>query len=109
MVRSLHYAAYASLFMDNQIRTEDIQKLLPFVEQWYRYMSGYFMRAYLNTVKGRQVVPADKEDLEILLQTHLLQKAIYELNYELNNRPDWVIVPLRGIMSIMRKTEVLTA
>jgi maltose alpha-D-glucosyltransferase/alpha-amylase len=105
MIRSLHYAAYGSLFLDNQIREEDIGRLVPFVEQWYHYMSGYFMRAYMFTVKNASIVPQEAEDLEILLQTHLLQKAIYELNYELNNRPDWVMVPLRGIKAIMKKNE----
>ncbi|KAA8485284.1 maltose alpha-D-glucosyltransferase/alpha-amylase [Arcticibacter tournemirensis] len=101
MIRSFHYAAYGSLFLDNQIRREDIAKLLPFVEQWYHYMSGFFMHAYLDEVRGSHFIPEDKDDLEILLQTFLLQKAIYELNYELNNRPNWVIVPLRGIKAIL--------
>lgn len=107
MLRSFHYAAYGSLYLDNQIRKEDIGKLLPFVEQWYHYMSGFFMKAYLETMHDSPVVPQKKEDLEVLLQTFLLQKAIYELNYEVNNRPSWVMVPLSGIKSIMNKTEPL--
>ncbi|GAB2791589.1 maltose alpha-D-glucosyltransferase [Rhabdobacter roseus] len=105
MLRSLHYAAYGSLFLDNQIREEDIHKLLPFVEQWYHYMSGFFMKAYLETVKGNAIIPQGKEDLNTLLQTFLLQKAVYELNYELNNRPGWVMVPLRGIKAIMKSAD----
>ncbi len=105
MIRSFHYAAYGSLFLDNQIRKEDIATLLPFVEQWYHYMSGYFMKAYLNTVRGASFIPRDDKDIEVLLQTFLLQKAIYELNYELNNRPDWVIVPIRGIKSIIKNIQ----
>lgn len=102
MIRSFHYAAYGSLFLDNQIRKEDTATLIPFVEQWYHYMSGYFMKAYLKTVEGADFIPDNNQDLEVLLQTYLLQKAIYELDYELNNRPDWVIVPLRGIKSIIK-------
>jgi maltose alpha-D-glucosyltransferase/alpha-amylase len=111
MLRSFHYAAYGSLYLDNQIRPEDIGKLLPFVEQWYHYMSGFFMKAYLETVKDNPIIPQKKEDLEVLLQTFLLQKAIYELNYEVNNRPSWVMVPLSGIKSIMNraKPEPVTA
>ncbi|WP_374163936.1 maltose alpha-D-glucosyltransferase [Arcticibacter sp. MXS-1] len=101
MVRSFHYVAYGSLFLDNQIRQEDIGKLLPFVEQWYHYMSGFFMHAYLEKTRGADFIPNNKEDLGILLQTFLLQKAIYELNYELNNRPTWVTVPMQGIKSIL--------
>lgn len=105
MLRSFHYAAYGSLHLDNQVRKEDITKLLPFVEQWYHYMSGFFMKAYLETVKDSPIIPQKKEDLEVLLQTFLLQKAIYELNYEVNNRPTWVMVPLSGIKSLMHKSE----
>jgi maltose alpha-D-glucosyltransferase/alpha-amylase len=106
MVRSFHYAAYASLLLDNQIRKEDHVKLIPFVEQWYHYTSGLFMNAYLDTVQGSAFIPSDKTDLEVLMTTFLLEKSIYELNYELNNRPDWVLIPLRGIQSIIRKTNL---
>ena len=103
MIRSFHYAAYASLFLDNQIRKEDFSKLIPFVEQWYHYMSQFFMKAYMETVQGSEFFPKNKQDLEILMTTFLMEKAIYELNYELNNRPGWVIIPLRGIKSLMNK------
>jgi maltose alpha-D-glucosyltransferase/alpha-amylase len=104
MIRSFHYASYASLFHDNQIRKEDIPVLRPFVEQWYHYMSGFFMKSYLDTVNGYAFIPKNKEDLDILMTTFLLEKAIYELNYELNNRPDWVIIPLRGIKALLKKS-----
>jgi maltose alpha-D-glucosyltransferase/alpha-amylase len=103
MVRSFHYAAYGSLLLDDHTRKEDVEKLIPFVEQWYHYMSGFFMKAYLETVKGSAFIPDNKEDLETLMTTFLLEKAIYELNYELNNRPGWVMIPLRGIKALMKK------
>jgi maltose alpha-D-glucosyltransferase/alpha-amylase len=68
-------------------------------------MSGFFVKAYLDTVKGSSFIPKNKEDMDILMNTFLLEKAIYELNYELNNRPDWVIIPLRGIKAIMQGEE----
>lgn len=101
MFRSFHYAAYASLLLGNQIRKGDIGKLLPFADLWYHYMSGFFMQAYMETVRGTPLIPSEEEDLAVLLQTYLLEKAIYELNYELDNRPGWVIIPLRGIRFIM--------
>jgi maltose alpha-D-glucosyltransferase/alpha-amylase len=102
MIRSFHYAAYGGLFLDNQIRKEDISRLTPYAEQWYHYMSGFFMKAYLETVKGCAFIPKSKEDMNILMTTFLLEKAIYELNYEMNNRPDWVIIPLRGIKELLK-------
>ncbi|HEX8037853.1 MAG TPA: maltose alpha-D-glucosyltransferase [Chryseosolibacter sp.] len=106
MIRSFHYAAYGSLALDRHIRQEDFNKLVPFVEQWYHYMSGFFMKAYLDTVEGSAFIPKNKDDLEILLTTFLLEKALYELNYELNNRPGWVLIPLRGIKMLMKKEAV---
>jgi len=101
MIRSFHYAAYGSLFLNNSLHKEDIKKLVPYVEQWQRYMSGLYLQSYLHTVKDSMLVPKEKEDMQTMLQTYILEKAIYELNYELNNRPEWVIIPLRGIKAIM--------
>jgi maltose alpha-D-glucosyltransferase/alpha-amylase len=108
MIRSFHYAAYGSLVLDSHIRKEDFSKLIPFVEQWYHYMSGFFMKAYLDTVEGSEFIPRNKTDLDTLMTTFLLEKAIYELNYELNNRPAWVMIPLRGIKQLMKKDTVVT-
>lgn len=106
MVRSFHYAAYGSLFLDNQIRKEDYGKLTPFVEQWYHYISNFFVKAYLDTVKGTTFIPREREEFRILLKSFLLEKAIYELNYDLNNRREWVIVPLAGIRFTMLQSDV---
>ncbi len=105
MVRSFHYVAFGSLFLNHNIRAEDIEKLTPFVELWYHYMSGFFIKSYLETVKGQKFIPDNEEDLKVLIQTFLLQKAIYELDYELNNRPSWVMVPLKGIKAIMQNSK----
>lgn len=101
MIRSFHYAAYASLLLDNQIRTEDYGKLMPLMEEWYHYVSDIFLQAYIEGVKDTSYTPKTRAELDILMTTFLLEKAIYELNYELNNRPDWVIIPLNGIKAIM--------
>ncbi len=105
MIRSFHYAAYGGLLLDNQIRKEDINYLVPFAEQWFHYMSGFFMKAYMETVEGSAFIPKSKEDLNTLMTTFRLEKAVYELNYELNNRPDWVIIPLRGIKALVQSTK----
>ena len=101
MIRSYHYAAYGSLFLNHETTEDDLHRLIPFAEQWYHYMSGFFTQAYIEAVGDSPFIPKEKKDFDMMLQTYLLEKAIYELNYELNNRPDWVIIPLRGIRSIM--------
>src|SRR5690606_19397997 len=101
MIRSFHYAAYSGLFLNDEIRKEDMNRLLPYVELWYRYMSRVFVGSYLETVKDCAFIPADKVDLQILIETYLLEKVMYELNYELNNRPDWAQIPLKGLKSLI--------
>jgi maltose alpha-D-glucosyltransferase/alpha-amylase len=103
MVRSFHYAAFYGLIQNPAVRPEDVPYLETWAEQWFHYVSGFFMQAYLERTKGSPFIPANQEDFDILMQTFLLEKAIYELGYELNNRPDWVRIPLRGIKYIMQR------
>ena len=50
------------------------------------------------------ILPPSIEDIQLLLDGYILQKALYELSYELNNRPDWVQIPLEGIIQILEST-----
>jgi maltose alpha-D-glucosyltransferase / alpha-amylase len=102
MVRSLYYAAYEGLLLKGDISEEERKKLKSFADLWIHYVSGYYIQSYLDTVQGSPFIPKDKEDLEVLLQTFLLQKALQSLNYELNNRKELVIIPLRLIKAIMK-------
>jgi maltose alpha-D-glucosyltransferase/alpha-amylase len=101
MIRSFHYAAYSALLQRGNIRAEDVSLLEPWIEPWYRRVSGTFLDSYLMTVGGAGFVPGDESEREVLLETLLLDKAVYELGYELNNRPDWTIIPIRGIKQIL--------
>jgi maltose alpha-D-glucosyltransferase/alpha-amylase len=65
-------------------------------------MSSVFLQSYLQTASGAMFVPQNADDLQILLEAYLLDKAVYEIGYELNNRPDWVIIPIRGIKHILK-------
>jgi len=101
MIRSFHYAAFYSLFKNPHIKSEAIPALEPWAELWYRCVSVTFLSSYLETIKNSDLVPKEKEELEILLQSLLLEKALYELGYELNNRPELVIIPLKGIKNVI--------
>lgn len=102
MIRSFHYAAYTALLKHSSIRSEDTAVLEPWVELWYQCVSGIFLRSYLNTVGNTPLVPKERKEMEILLQAFLLEKAVYELGYELENRPDWLIIPMSGIVDILK-------
>jgi maltose alpha-D-glucosyltransferase / alpha-amylase len=103
MLRSFHYATYSALFKHTAIRQEDVEILEKWAELWYHYISGIFIKNYLQAVAKTKLIPDNQEDLETMLNTYILEKAVYELNYELNNRPDWVIIPVKGIKSIMQQ------
>ncbi|MDX5422684.1 MAG: maltose alpha-D-glucosyltransferase, partial [Hymenobacteraceae bacterium] len=79
MLRSFHYAAYSAYFQQEGLRKEDAEYLDAWAEQWYHYASNFFMHNYLAKTMGKGVVPPTEEDFEILIQTFLLEKAIYEL------------------------------
>src|SRR5438094_4567832 len=68
---------------------------------WVDSVSAVFLKSYLGTAGSASWVPQNQEDLELQLTTMLLEKALYELRYELNLRPDWVRIPLRGILDLV--------
>jgi maltose alpha-D-glucosyltransferase / alpha-amylase len=100
MLRSFSYAAYASLINYTTRHPEDIARLEPWARLWERSVGAQFLRAYLETARGAGFVPADRADFRRLLDLFLVDKALYELLYELNARPAWVRIPLLGIMSL---------
>jgi maltose alpha-D-glucosyltransferase/alpha-amylase len=102
MIRSFHYAGYSALLKHAVIRSEDAQTLAPWVEPLYHAVSGVYLRSYLETVGDAPFVPKDREELEILLRSFLIEKAMYEIRYELNNRPDWVTIPIQGLQNMMK-------
>jgi len=101
MIRSFHYAAYAALYKQASIRPDDIPFLQDWIRPWYQITGGIFIKGYLDTIGGASFIPEKKSEMDILLNTFLLEKAIYELGYELNNRPDWVHLPIQGIKQIL--------
>lgn len=100
MLRSFDYAAFAALFAATD-RTEDLTRLTPWARAWQAWNSAAFLRSYRATAAGSPFFPEDRGASEALLAALLLDKALYELHYELNNRPDWVGIPLRGILSLI--------
>jgi len=104
MIRSFHYAAHSALIRQAPLapRPEDDLPLLQhWAQYWYVWVSVAFLTSYLDILKPVGLLPEDPEHLRILLDAHILEKAIYEIGYELNNRPDWVKVPLQGILQLM--------
>ena len=97
MLRSFSYAALTGLGAATQARPEDRERLAPWAELWETWTSAVFMRAYLSAARQSAFLPSRSADLDALLQAFVLDKTFYELGYELNNRPDWVDIPLAGL------------
>ncbi len=94
MMRSFHYAAFGKIMLNENYREKDIEFLIQWAEQWQHYVSRFYLGAYLEKM-GLESTLSEQD--EILIRTYLIEKATYELGYELNGRPDWVNIPLRGI------------
>ncbi len=104
MLRSFHYAAFASVFAMSAAADappEIVRQRLKVAQVWYLWVAAHFTNAYLKEAGRAPFIPASEKQFTDLLRLHLLEKAVYELNYELNNRPDWVRIPLAGTSSLL--------
>jgi maltose alpha-D-glucosyltransferase/alpha-amylase len=104
MIRSYHYAAFQGLahqVASGAVATHGREALEAWAEYWYTWASAAFLRSYLRAADGAVFLPKTRQELRNLLTVYLLEKAVYELGYELNHRPDWVKLPLAGITQLM--------
>jgi len=105
MVRSFDYAAHFAVARHASTAVDPGQ--IPLLEQWakfwYIWVTPVFLTSYLNTAKQAPLLPEAHRELATLLNAYLLDKAIYEIGYELDNRPDWLRVPIRGILQLMEE------
>ena len=107
MLRSFHYAANALLSGQANflVRPEDLPALEKWARFWQTWVSAIFLNSYLETTKQASFLPRDQRELQVLLDIYLLEKAVYEIGYELNCRPDWVRVPIQGVLQLLGPKE----
>jgi maltose alpha-D-glucosyltransferase/alpha-amylase len=107
MIRSFHYAAFFALRGQTSpvLRPEDLPMLENWAWAWYLWVSATFLKSYREIMADTPVLPQGLEGLKSVLDAYLVDKAIYEVNYELNNRPDWVGLPLQGILQVVGSEE----
>jgi maltose alpha-D-glucosyltransferase/alpha-amylase len=101
MIRSFHYAVFNSLFRYSSRDTKFIEGIKPWAEIWYKFVAGIFLKSYIDTARNAPFIPNNNEELGTMLRAFLLEKAVYELGYELNNRPNWLIIPIEGINNLL--------
>jgi maltose alpha-D-glucosyltransferase / alpha-amylase len=105
MLRSFHYAAHAPLLAATGtviINGDNKQNLNAWAEVWAKWVSDRYLDEYLKVAAGAAFLPPTRAEIMAMLQLHLLEKAVYELGYELNNRPEWVAIPLEGISRTLK-------
>ena len=84
-----------------RVRAEDVTYLEPWAKAWYRCCAGLFLHSYRQSVAGAPFMPKKREEVAVMLSAFMLDKALYELGYELNHRPEWVRIPLTGIRRML--------
>ena len=103
MLRSFTYATSFALRSDS-VRPEDRAALEKWGRYWAIWVSVTFVKSYLAAAGQGGFLPKSRDEMKLLLDLFILEKAIYELAYELNNRPDWTELPLQAIREIMQAT-----
>jgi trehalose synthase-fused probable maltokinase len=106
MLRSFHYAAFAAYFKFKGENNAD--ELLNYASGWAEIVSKHFTREYIDACRRLRVSSVPYSNLPMvqrMLALYKLEKAIYELCYELNNRPDWVLIPVEGIKTCLAELE----
>ena len=103
MLRSLYYAPYATLLRQQpRWHAEGAGASLElWIRFWYGWVSVAFLTSYLGIAERASFWPGTQSEFRVLLDAHLLEKAVYEIGYELNNRPHWVRIPIRGVLEIL--------
>jgi maltose alpha-D-glucosyltransferase/alpha-amylase len=105
MLRSLDYAALSAL-RTGLVRPSDAELLEPFARAWSAWMGAAFVHEYLATASHGSLVPVRDDHTSALLDFYLLDKCLYELDYEFNNRPDWVAIPLLGLLGLLESNQL---
>jgi maltose alpha-D-glucosyltransferase/alpha-amylase len=100
MLRSFDYATQSALNQGG-LRPEDAARLQPWARLWQVWVSAAFVRSYLTTAAGTAFLPANRDDLSLLLDFHLLKRAVNELRYELGAGAARARVPLLGLRQIL--------
>jgi maltose alpha-D-glucosyltransferase / alpha-amylase len=101
MVRSLHYVSHAVLFnhVPGIVTTQDADwRLERWAKAWYQWVSALFLRGYFETAGAAGCLPRTQPEIKALLDAYTLEKGLNEVEYELQHRPDWVRIPLHGIL-----------
>jgi maltose alpha-D-glucosyltransferase/alpha-amylase len=98
MLRSFSYAAESALRTGSS-RSQDTERVRPWGVAWATWVGAAYLAGYLEVAGA--LVPAEPGLRRMLLDFYVMEKCIYEIGYELNNRPDWLPIPMRGLLELV--------
>lgn len=101
MLRSIDYAGWAALRERAERAEKDRTAVAPWIEAWCRIASAAFLGGWLGMADGAGILPSTKEARDVLLEFFLLEKCIYEIGYELDHRPEWLDIPVAGMLALL--------
>jgi maltose alpha-D-glucosyltransferase/alpha-amylase len=105
MLRSFHYVtahALSGRVSSGAVRAEDIPVLEPALRAWRAWVGAAFLRQYLQTAAGQPFAPASAEELRASLTGYLIERTLHEIGYELEQRPEWLTIPLSELLDLMK-------
>ena len=105
MIRSYHYAVSAKLFNSSETEGLDARHLERVSDRWFSLIRSTFLDAYMDVFGAPHPLFKNNTEVNFLLLIYLLEKAVYELGYEISYRPSWVKIPLKGILNVIREIE----
>lgn len=106
MFRSFHYSIYATIFNHKDKYPYEQKELFQAGEILFKYFVGVFLQTYTEVAQAGNLNIGYRKEIDFLLKYCILEKAVYELGYELNSRPRWAVIPLTGIASIMEFNQI---
>jgi maltose alpha-D-glucosyltransferase/alpha-amylase len=101
MLRSFDYAGAVALRQQNP---KDAARLAPWARAWVETISAQFLEAYFATIRAATFLPPEAADVKLLLEVFILEKAVYEIGYEVSYRPDFLPIPLRAVLRLLAET-----
>ena len=109
MLRSFHYVSHAALFGDvpGIVPSREAQpQLEKWARTWYQWVSAIFLENYLKAAASAAFLPQSEEEIRILLGAYMMERALAEIEYELEHRPQWMRIPVHGILEQIQPSSV---
>jgi maltose alpha-D-glucosyltransferase/alpha-amylase len=104
MSRSFDYASFTAVRQLAEARPAAAPRMAQLAEAWRQRAVDGFLTAYRSGMRGCAAYPASQAQARPMLAFFVLEKAVYEVSYELANRPSWVDIPLKSVLSILART-----